>query len=525
MKKLLSIVLVMAMLLSLAIAIPVSADTTTETVSKWDGTIPTLATDVTYANLFEGEGTEASPYLIQSATDLAELAAFVNQGLTTGTKTTWGKYFELKCDIDIDDKEWPGIGVMTNTYRSAGTDSTAWANISNVSSFQGNFNGDGHVVYNLNLASNPMFAGFFNCITTATAYIHDFGIASGNISVEGVAYLGALVGYMSNNAKIENCFNAANIISTATVRISRIGGLVGFADRGRINGATSSSTDTNRLDNCWNSGNITITENSSFAMIRCGGIMGEKDYGGVVLKGCTNVGNIICNKSISNASSGLASLVGQTVSGSFVYSNVYAGGSISAVYNDGISEYIGSAVGYNLLVMVVESIYYDVNVIINGARQDSVAMCGFDNQSNATTNFTKVESITISDTTMLSNNFAQNGIDENAGNIRFVSELGFSAGAFSETGYVVEFATKSAEIGGKVVYTSLKAADAEAEGGYKTLTPTGKYYIAYGISDIPTDVSGTVTVTPYVVLLDGTTTVYGASAEYTITAGVLQQNS
>ena len=126
---------------------------------------------------------------------------------------------------------------------------------------------------------------------------------------------------------------------------------------------------------------------------------------------------------------------------------------------------------------------------------------------------------------MITNSFAQNGIGEYAGAVRFVSELGFSAEAFSETGYIVKFGEKTSEIGGNVVYTSLKVANSQAEGGYDTITPTGKYYIAYGISNIPTTVSGTISVTPYVVLIDGTTTVYGTTAEYTLASGVLQQNS
>ena len=135
------------------------------------------------------------------------------------------------------------------------------------------------------------------------------------------------------------------------------------------------------------------------------------------------------------------------------------------------------------------------------------------------------EDIKLNTATMITNSFAQNGIGENAGAVRFVSELGFSADAFSETGYVVKFGEKTSEIGGSVVYTSLKVANGQADGGYDTITPTGKYYIAYGISNIPTTVSGTISVTSYAVLVDGTTTVYGATAEYTLASGVLQQNS
>ena len=92
MKKLLSIVLVMAMLLSMSLAIPVSADTTTETVSKWDGTLPETASAFKVADSNATGGTETNPYLIESAADLANLAVYVNSGSGDDTK---GQYFKL----------------------------------------------------------------------------------------------------------------------------------------------------------------------------------------------------------------------------------------------------------------------------------------------------------------------------------------------------------------------------------------------------------------------------------------------
>ena len=523
MKKLLSIVLVMAMLLSLAIAIPVSADTTTETVSKWDGTIPTLATDATLATLFEGEGTEASPYLLKTAEDVAELAAYVNSRTSSSTETTSNKYFRLDCDIDIADQQWPGIGAMTNTTLASNGGAT---NVDTSPSFQGKFDGNGHVVYNLNFKSSSLLTGFFNCVTTDKAIISNFGIVSGNITLTPTSsiYAGALVGYLGNKAQIKNCFNMADI-DVAVKATSIVGGLVGWIDGGAIGNAVYA----NIIDGCWNSGDINIINSHVHAKV--GGIVGQKaSSSGLWINNTTNIGNITNDKNATQYS-GFGGVIGEMGTGLLKCSFVNIGGNISVGLSTNydwntVAEPVGVAFGYaGNITPTIESCNYNTTVTLDEVKQNSPLIYGYDYNSNATTNFTKVESITISDTTMLSNNFAQNGIDENAGNIRFVSELGFSAGAFSETGYVVEFATKSAELGGKVVYTSLKAADAEAEGGYKTLTPTGKYYIAYGISDIPTTVSGTVTVTPYVVLLDGTTTVYGASAEYTITAGVLQQNS
>ena len=507
MKKLLSIVLVMAMLLSMSLAIPVSADTTTETVSKWDGTLPEKRYNFTVADSNAAAGTETNPYLIQNARDLSNLVLAAADG------QTWEKYFSLTCDIDMNGHTWSGIG------NASAHDSKR---------FEGIFLGNGHVIYNLKLASNTN-SGFFNVTQSAT--IKDLGIASGTIDVayEGLSsevHVGALIGMATGGTTISNCFSCAdiNVKTTNSAKAANVGLLIG-----KINTTTTHSSRTLSIIDCWVDGNISST---CTYFDKVGGLVGCHGNTATVIEDCTVICAITRNK--PNAADRYGAFVADnsstcTLNNSKAYLTVKFNdtGSYKDTDSDGVIDtvptYTPGAFGYCAGTITITDCYrhviFDTSVLPNGSDAVNPTPT-YNDTCTATT-----DEIKLTTTTMLSNNFAQNGIDNNAGNIRFVSELGFSAGAFSETGYVVEFATKSAEIGGKVVYTSLKAADAEAEGGYKTLTPTGKYYIAYGISDIPTTVSGTVTVTPYVVLLDGTTTVYGASAEYTITAGVLQQNS
>ena len=64
MKKFLSILFVISMLMTTLLTVSVGAE---DTASKWDGTVRTA--DKNYA--FGGDGTEASPYLIDSAAELA----------------------------------------------------------------------------------------------------------------------------------------------------------------------------------------------------------------------------------------------------------------------------------------------------------------------------------------------------------------------------------------------------------------------------------------------------------------------
>lgn len=485
MKKLLSIVLVMAMLLSMSLAIPVSADTTPETVSKWDGTLP--ETHQAF-NTWGGDGTVGNPYIIESAASLANLAKAIQNG-----SATWGMYFSLTCDIDMNGHKWVGIGDATGAAHR----------------FEGIFLGNNHVIYNLKLESNEN-SGFFNL--THCASIYDLGIASGNIEVTystSAFNVGGLIGRAMGLTTISNCFSNADITvsNDGSTYVAKVGLLIG-----NINTSTSHSGKDFNITNCWVNGNINV--NCTNKLVNVGGLIGAKGTNPLFVENCTVMCNIYHSAGVSGDK--FAAFVSDNLA-NCTFTNSKA----SIYIETGVSPtQIPGAVGavWSGTIAANDS-SRNITLNVSGTKTVNPEPTVADN-CTATT-----DEIKLTTTTMLSNNFAQNGIDENAGNIRFVSELGFSAGAFSETGYVVEFATKSAEIGGKVVYTSLKAADAEAEGGYKTLTPTGKYYIAYGISGIPEDVSGTVTVTPYVVLLDGTTTVYGASAEYTITDGVLQQNS
>lgn len=71
----------------------------------WDGT--TAATSFKY-----GDGTAASPYLIQSC---AELALFRNN-VNTGT-TYSGQYFQLVRNLDLNGNYWTPIGITEKPFR------------------------------------------------------------------------------------------------------------------------------------------------------------------------------------------------------------------------------------------------------------------------------------------------------------------------------------------------------------------------------------------------------------------------
>ena len=120
MKKIITIALIAAMMLTMLVA-NVSAD-------AWDGT--------SVSESLKGEGTAASPYLVESAADLAFLAKSVNEGTTYE-----GKYITQTADIDLGGKAWKAIGDNTN-------------------SFMGIYDGKGHEIKNFTYTVVNAFAGF-----------------------------------------------------------------------------------------------------------------------------------------------------------------------------------------------------------------------------------------------------------------------------------------------------------------------------------------------------------------------------
>ncbi len=115
-----------ALLLTACFILPcLSGCNITGKADKWNGKI---------ASTFRsGSGTEAEPYRIASAEELAYLALSANAGNTYA-----GEYFSLECDIDLDNLEWTPIGTPD-------------------SPFCGSFNGNGHTISNLKMSDTVTY--------------------------------------------------------------------------------------------------------------------------------------------------------------------------------------------------------------------------------------------------------------------------------------------------------------------------------------------------------------------------------
>lgn len=279
-----------------------------------------------------GAGTEADPYLIANASQLAAFRDAVNAGDDYD-----GKYVALGADIDLESAERTPIGVGTRKSSGIAEGSTPFA---------GTFDGAGHVISGLKIASTQgadFAIGLFGILDGAT--VKNLTVADAEVtvpqselagilcgmmandatasgvsvsgSVAGKAGVGGIAGRMTLSGTIENCENSASV--AAADGVGNAGGIVGAAyyttPTGRMaitgcrNSGSISGTDciggiaglsAAFVSNCENSGAINGTSYS------VGGIVGEqKNYGAV--SGCTNSGAV----STSNAGAyGIGGIVG-----------------------------------------------------------------------------------------------------------------------------------------------------------------------------------------------------------------------
>lgn len=263
MKKALSVILCAAMLLSLC-AFNISA--------AWDGTTASAS--------LAGEGTQASPYIVATAEDLAYLAKSVNEG-----NTYEGKYITQTADIDLGGKEWTPIG-----HRSPSENP-----------FSGVYDGKGFKVVGLKITQKLGQMGLFGYITatdSTPAGVANLSV-SGEITIDGCAEEQHIAGLCGDIYKNSNTLIAKEIyIINTTVDVditvtncscqARVGGFGGWC---------YSAT----FENCVNNGDISV---SSTKPTRGGGFYGQGSR--MTVTNCVNNGNVTVSSADTNNASGFA---------------------------------------------------------------------------------------------------------------------------------------------------------------------------------------------------------------------------
>lgn len=328
-----------------------------------------------------GAGTEASPYLIGSAEELAFLAYQVNEN----GQTFAGKYFALTADIDLSDYYWRPIGLE---YDSTGQ------NLSRpfTGSFSGSYNGVQHIISGL--YTQPVPEGLTDT-TALRAYNNQglFGYISGNdVSIkvtikdvhiedsviQGNNYVAAVAGRIMATSytgrypyTVENCTSKATILASGAaagiVADSRVTMTSNCTNNGSVtstsgwaygvcyedatdcvnNGAVNTSSNAygvcgNDATNCTNNGPVTSTSSSAYGV--CGGDATNcvNNASGIVTSADNSAG--ICNYGTARDCVNYADIYGDIAGGILIrgsaaecinYGNIYCEGKTTYYYDNG----------------------------------------------------------------------------------------------------------------------------------------------------------------------------------------------
>lgn len=230
----------------------------------------------------EGLGTPAYPYQIKDGNQLLVFQSIVNGTYSSTQTANPAACAELTDDIDMHNiTGFAPIGTKTDSYT-------------------GTFNGNNHSISGLTVNESDT-AGLFGYVNGAT--IQNINLCDSQITATSndrnyiYTYAGGIVGFATNEAKIESC-STNNITITADSR--HIGGIIGRGEGStKISNCTNTSSLTGKyrvggiagsingssITNCGNSGNLPATESSYV-----GGIVGFT-HGGQIST-CYNTGEV-----------------------------------------------------------------------------------------------------------------------------------------------------------------------------------------------------------------------------------------
>ena len=325
-------------------------------VSVWDGT---------YAPWTHGTGTEADPFLIENAQQLAYLANRVNNGLDAagGHVSNHDLHYKLMTDVNLNGSEtfqWTPIGY--------------WISNTNYFSFGGHFDGNNHTVSGLYINSSANRVGFFGYTDGATIEnlsvsgdtVITVGFSGSSQNIPSTISAGGIIG-VSDATIIRNCMNACNInnahyFSHIHYTTYCSGGIVGRTNSNTV------------ILNCYNSGTVSYMLGYNYYSNYYGGIIGVDDNT-VRIMNCYNVGTINYRNNIIGG--GILGGGNSSVTNCFYLdtcggNNTYGGSPISAdvmrttefvgilnncscAWEQDVAPYVNN--GYPILTMIMDSAY------------------------------------------------------------------------------------------------------------------------------------------------------------------------
>ena len=274
-KRIGSLLLILALCFTL---LPTAAFAEGTSVDNWDGSADT--------SWYTDHKTD-NEYHFTTAEQLAGMAKLINDDMANFKDKT----IYLENDLDLGGHEWISIGDGANT---------------DVGSFQGVFDGQSHVIYNLysheglksenkdnnnNLYRNGLFGSIYN------ATVKNLGIENADIVIpmnDTSTYgKGILVDWMTDST-INNCYTTGSITGGSYIE-KYIGGIAGF-----LNG-------NNSISQCYSTAAITGNYDGEYYAEQAGGlkpmdcwdslggIVGASYRGQVTISDCWFGGEIVVN--------------------------------------------------------------------------------------------------------------------------------------------------------------------------------------------------------------------------------------
>ncbi len=298
-------------------------------------------TGVLESSALAGDGTQASPYVISNKEGIAALGEMTANGMTAGV------YFELSCDIVLND---PTQFAYTEGYISeAGQGMTAFTAIGTTSApFEGVFDGNGHYITGLYCSKNEN-NGFFGTLSGAVVKDVNFDFAL----VEAMGNAAIVAANVNGESTIENVVVSGSVIGKQQEIASLVGGIAGVvADGSTINNCCSYACVTGSNAFSSNVGGIAGLNNGEIKKCAFGG----RAYG--------------CSMYFSSTVGGITGANNGTVSGCISEGTV--GGESSSHINE---CYVGGIAGKNAGVVKQSKNNSDVSVECYSS-EDSICAAG-----------------------------------------------------------------------------------------------------------------------------------------------------
>lgn len=196
----------------------VSGDVDPDKDTKYDNV--TISAEINPVRNFDkGTGTKDDPYIVETAGNLVYMSKQTRAG-----NNYKGKYIKLGQNINLgqfcgeNTGDWQSIGI----YEGEDYDTT---------SFDGNFDGEGHTISGLYIKNGGDAAGLFGELET-NGTIKNLTVKG---EVHGGKYVGGIVGYSANGASVLNCSFEGEVYGSREA----VGGVVGCSGRGLIEGCSS----------------------------------------------------------------------------------------------------------------------------------------------------------------------------------------------------------------------------------------------------------------------------------------------